>query len=191
LEKYRGVSLESKAATAYAKAAGARLRPFDIEGRNRFYQEHDYFNREMRLNREAGRLYAAGQLSAEARLLFEGLLSFSAVRDACGADRPEVFNSPACDLAVEKKHYYAFKGLGRIIELTPALKEMAPFWALADDFWARRNGEMVKNIVRHAKELRPRRAVVLTGFEHRAYLKKRLAERAAAEGFVLREYRDY
>ncbi|HEX8285339.1 MAG TPA: hypothetical protein VF588_18435 [Pyrinomonadaceae bacterium] len=167
------------------------MRPFDIEGRNRFYQEHDYFNREMRLNREVAGLYAAGRLSAEARLLYEGLLSFSAVRDACGAERPEVVNSNACDVAVEKKHYYAFKGLGRIIELTPALKESAAFWALADDFWGRRNGEMVRNIVRYSKELRPKRAVVLTGYEHHAYLKKRLAEQAPAEGFVVREYPDY
>ena len=191
LEKYRDVSLEARAATAYAKAAGARLRPFDIEGRNRFYQEHDYFNREAKLNQEVGRLYAGGQLSAEARLLFETLLSLSAVRDACGAERPEVINSSACDVAVEKKHQYAFKGLGRIIELTPALKESAPFWALADDFWGRRNAEMVRNIVTHTKELRPKRVVVLSGYEHRSYLKRRLVELVPVEGFVVREYRDY
>lgn len=191
LETYQGVSLEARAATAYAKATGAKLRPFDIEGRNRFYQEHDYFNQEAKLNREVGRLYAAGQLPTEARLLFETLLSLSAVRDACGAERPEVFNSGACDAAVERKHHYAFKGLGRVIELTPALKESAPFWALADDFWARRNAEMVRNIIALSKELRPRRAVVLSGFEHRPYLKRRLAELAPASGFAVREYREY
>ena len=190
-EAHRGVSLESRAATAYAKTAGARLRPFDIEGRNRFYQEHDYFNREAKLNQEVARLYDTGQLAPEARLLFERLLSLSAVRDACGNERPEVINSAACDTAVEKKHHYAFKGLGRIIELTPALKEAGPFWTLADDFWARRNGEMVRNIVKYAKELRPRRAVVLSGFEHRSYLRRRLAEQASGEGFVVREYWDY
>ncbi len=190
-EKYQGVSLEAKVATAYARAAGARLRPFDIEDRNRFYQEHDYFNREARLNQEVGRLYASGQLSTEARLLFETLLSLSAVRDACGAERPEVVNSSACDTAVERKHHYAFKGLARVIELSPALKEMAPFWALAEDFWARRNAAMVRNILTHTKELRPRLALVLTGFEHRAFMKKRLAESAPVEGFTVREYRDY
>ncbi|HZS09928.1 MAG TPA: hypothetical protein VFD58_34190 [Blastocatellia bacterium] len=190
-EKYQGISLESKAATSYAKTVGARLRPFDIEGRNKFYEVHDYFNRELKLNQEAGRLYAGGQLSPEAKVLFEALLSLSAVRDACGAERPEVINSSACDTAVEKKQYYAFKGLGRIIELTPALKEMGPFWALADEFWVRRNGEMVRNIVRHSKELRPGRAVVLSGYEHRYYLRKQLAGQAAREGFILREYWDY
>jgi hypothetical protein len=190
-EKYRGVSLEAKVATAYAGVAGARLRPFDIEGRNRFYQEHDYFDREATLNREVGRLYAGGQLPAEARLLFETLLSLSAVRDACGAERPEVVNSAPCDTAVERKHHYAFKGLGRVIELTPALKESAPFWALAEDFWARRNAAMVRNIVTYTKELRPGRALVLTGFEHRVLLKRRLSELAPAEGFAVREFWDY
>jgi hypothetical protein len=47
------------------------------------------------------------------------------------------------------------------------------------------------DIVALSKELRPRRAVVLSGYEHRYYLRRQLAERAAAEGFVLREYRDY
>ena len=190
-ERYQGVSPEARAATAYARAAGAGLRPFDIEGRNRFYQEHDYFNREATFNREIGRLYAGGQLSTEARLLFETLLSLSAVRDACGAERPEVINSSACDAAVEKKHHYAFKGLGRVIELTPALKEAAPFWTLADDFWSRRNAEMVRNILALSKELRPKRAVVLTGFEHRPHLKRRLAELAPGAGFAVREYWDY
>lgn len=190
-EKYQSISMESKAATVYAKTAAIKLRPFDIEGRNKFYQEHDYFNRELKLNQEVGRLYASGQLSPEAKLLFEGLLSLAAVRDACGAERPEVINSSACDMAVEKKQYYAFKGLGRIIELTAALKEMSSFWALADDFWLRRNGEMVRNILKYAKELRPKRAVVLSGYEHRYYLRKQLAEQATKEGFILREYWDY
>jgi hypothetical protein len=190
-EKYRDVSLESKAAAAYAKDAAVRLRPFDIEGRNRFYQEHDYFKRELSLNREIGRMYGGGLLPPEAKLLFESLAALAAVRDSCGAERPEVINSSACDTAVEKKQVYAFKGVGRIVDLTPALKEFKPFWTLADDFWVRRNDAMVGNVVRHAKETRARRAVVLCGYEHRYYLRPRLAERAAKEGFVVREYWDY
>lgn len=190
-EKYRNISLESKAAVAYGSAAAVKLRPFDIEGRNKFYQEHDYFKRELSLNREIGRMYGAGQLSPEAKLLFEGLRALAAVRDSCGAERPEVINSSACDTAVEKKQGYAFKGIGKIVGLTPALKEFKPFWSLADDFWARRNDAMVTNIVRHSKELKARRVVVLCGFEHRYYLRSKLGGLAPNGGFVVKEYWDY
>ena len=190
-EKYQGITLETKAVTAYGKLAAVKLRPFDIEGRNKFYQEHDYFKHELSLNQEINRMHGAGQLSPEARLIFEGLLALAAVRDACGAERPEVINSSACDAAIEKKQDYAFKGIGKIVELTPALKEFKPFWSLADDFWARRNEAMVRNVVRHAKEVRAKRVVVLCGYEHRYYLRKRLAEQAPGEGFVLKEYWEY
>jgi hypothetical protein len=190
-EKYRTISLENKAVTAYGKTAGVKLRPFDIEGRNKLYQAHDYFKRELSLNQEISRMYGAGQLSPEARLLFEGLMALAAVRDSCSAERPEVINSSACDTAIEKKQDYAFKGIGKIVDLTPALKEFKPFWSLADDFWARRNDAMVRNIIKHSKELRARRVVVLCGYEHRYYLRDRLTEHAPREGFIVKGYWDY
>jgi hypothetical protein len=190
-EKYWNIALENRAVIAYSKTASVKLRPFDIEGRNKFYQEQDYFKRELSLNQEISRLYGGGQLPTEPRLLFEGLLALAAVRDSCGAERPEVINSSACDKAVEKKQDYAFKGFGKIIELTPALKEFKPFWSLADDFWSRRNEAMVRNIVKYTKELQARKVVVLCGFEHRYYLRSKLSEQASKEGFVVKEYWDY
>jgi hypothetical protein len=130
-------------------------------------------------------------LSAEARLLFETLLSLSAIRDSCGAERPEVINSSACDTAVQKKQYYSFKVIKRMIELTPALKEFDAFGSLADDFWVRRNEEMIRNIVRYSKEFRGKRIVVLCGYEHRYYLGEKLKGQEPKENFVLREYWNY
>jgi hypothetical protein len=186
-EEFRNIALEGKSAVAYAKTAGVPLRPFDIEGRNRFYKEHDYFPRETRLNQEISRLHAADALPLEAKLLFESLLGFAAVRDACASDRAEVINSAACDKALERKEHYAFKGFKRIIETTPALTEMTAFWAMADDFWTRRSRAMVDNIVSQTAALGARRVVVLTGFEHRHFLRRELARR----GVVVREYFDY
>jgi len=190
-QRYETITLETRAATAYAKSAGVALRPYDIEGRNKFYQDNDYFARELKLNQDVSRLYARGELSLEARLLVEALRALSSIRDACGADTPEVFNSAACDSAVAHKQQYAFKGLAKVINLTPALADMRAFGELADGFWIRRNTEMVRNIVKYAKELHARRVVVLAGYEHRYYLREHLAELATSEGFVLREYRDY
>lgn len=74
---------------------------------------------------------------------------------------------------------------------THALKEFEAFGTLADDFWARRNEEMTRNIIRHSKEFRGQRIVVLCGYEHRYYLRKRPREQEPKENFVLREYWTY
>jgi hypothetical protein len=189
--KYEGITLETRAATTYAKTASVKLRPYDIEGRNKFYQEHDYFAQEQKLNQEVSRLYSAGQLSAEAKLLVEALRATAAIRDACGAERVEVFNSNACDVAIEQKQYYAFKGLGKIIALTPALADMSAFWTSADEFWTRRNAEMVRNIATQTKELGAKRVVVLAGYEHRYNLKKQLAASGVEAGFIVKGFQDY
>jgi hypothetical protein len=188
-EKFRDITLESTVATSLA-GKGVKLRPYDIEGRNKFYQDTDYFKQELNLNQEISKLNADGRLSPDAKAIFEALTSFARVRDSCGADRLEVLNSAACDRAIEKKQFYAFSGIGKIIDLTPALAEFKPFWTLASDFWVKRNEAMVRNIVNSAKEFHGRRVVVMCGYEHRYYLRKRLAEEAAKEGFVVGEYWD-
>lgn len=191
LDKFKNVSMETKAVLAYQKTAKVGLRPYDIEGRNPFYQKHDYFNRETNLNQELGRLYSTNQLNAEAKAMLDSLFAVAQIRDACGQEGPSVINSGACDKAVEKKQYYAYKGIGKIIDLTPALKEHKAFWDLADAFWVRRNDEMVNNISRYAKEVAGKKVVVLCGYEHRYYLRTKLLERARAENFMLREYWEY
>lgn len=191
LDKYQAISLESRAATLLQQSSKIKVRPYDIEGRNRFYAEHNYFKLEGDLNRELNKLYGNNGLSTEAKLIFETLLSLSAIRDSFGAERPEVINSSASDTALEKKQYYSFKGIKRIIELTPALKEFNAFGSLADDFWAHRNEEMMRNIIRNSKEFQGKRIVVLCGFEHRYYLRKGLKDQEAKENFVVREYWNY
>ena len=191
LDKYQAITLESRAATILQNTSKVKVRPYDIEGRNKFYADHDYFKLEGALHRKLNEFYGNNMLSAEAKLLFETLLSLSAIRDSFGAERPEVINSYACDTSLEKKQYYSFKGINRIIELTPSLKEFEAFGSLADDFWMRRNEEMAKNIVRYSKEFQGKRIAVLCGYEHRYYLRKRLKEQEPKENFVVREYRDY
>ena len=103
LDKFRAISLESRAATLLQKESQVKLRPYDIEGRNKFYADRNYFKLEGELNQELSGLYSNNGLSAEARLLFETLLTLSAIRDSFGAERAEVINSTACDTALEKK----------------------------------------------------------------------------------------
>ena len=187
-EQFRRITQENNAAVALRASSGVALRPYDIEGRNRFFEEHDYFNREQRLYQALHRLHEDGALCDEARATFEALMAAARVRDAFMAERLEVINSAACDAALEMKHRYAFTGLARVVELTPELAECKDFVKLSDEFWRRRNDAMVMNILEHARDFAGKRIVVLCGLEHRGYLRSRLTERAAQEGLVVREF---
>ena len=187
-DRFLNLTLETRAVAAYAKAAQINERPYDIDGRNRFFEQNNYFDREAAFNREIARLSAANQLAGEAKALFDALTGFAAVRDACGTSGPDVMNSAVCDAAIERKQEYGFKGLLKIVELTPALSSFKPFAVLADDFWTRRNEAMVTNIIKIANQLQPARVVVLCGYEHRYYLRKSLKNFSEKEHFVVKEY---
>jgi len=143
-EPYRTATLEATAATAFQEKTNAPLRPYDNEGRNRFYQDTNSFPLQRDFSQALGELYRNGQLTSEARALLETVMAFDAVRDSIQKDRPEVINSPACDAVIEKKQYYAMKGMKRIVELTPALRQFQDFIELRDEEWERRNQTVVK-----------------------------------------------
>ena len=64
--------------------------------------------------------YACGPKS------YLGMQFYDEPDDYCDIDSANLrLNMSNCYTAVEKKQDYAFKGLGRIIELTTALKEMS------------------------------------------------------------------
>jgi len=106
-EHYRKMTLEASAVTAFQAKTKVPLRPYDIEGRNKFYQETNYFQLQRDLSQMLGRLNQSGQLTDEARCLLEVLIAFDSIRDALQQDKAEVINSPACDAVIEKKQQYA------------------------------------------------------------------------------------
>src|SRR4051794_25072064 len=150
--QFRDVSLEVSAVTRFAETAAVELRPFDIEGRNQFFMDNKYFERERDLYTELGTLDAAGQLSPEAHTLNEAMSALAAVRDTFELERLDVINSAACDVTIREHKEYAFKKVPRILELTPQLRKHVEFAKLADEFWTRRNDQMIQNILRCVSE---------------------------------------
>ena len=189
--EYQAVSLENVAVTRFSARTGTPLRPYDIEGRNRTYQQQDYFARQRRLSEAVGQADDRGSLVPEAKGLLRELDDLSAIRDAIGADRAGVINSAASDTAIKRKQEYSYAGLRRIIELSPGLAEFADFWRWADEFWTRRNETMRANIVRIAALFPGRRVVVICGYEHRYYVRSLLRQDEVAGRLTLREYWDY
>jgi hypothetical protein len=189
--EYQAISLENAAVTRFSARTGTPLRPYDIEGRNRAYEQQDYFARQRRLSEAIGQLDRQGALVPEAKGRLRELDDLSAIRDAIGADRAVVINSAASDTAIRWKQEYGYAGLRRIIELSAGLADFADFWRWADEFWTRRNETMHANIVRIAALFRGRRVVVICGYEHRYYLRSLLRQDEATGRLKLREYWNY
>lgn len=185
------LSLETRAIVRYQRETGVPIRPYDIEGRNAFYETNGYFRMEQETGRAVSNLYEHNQLSTEARYLFESLLNFSHLRDNFLYDRPEVINSRACDVAIERKQSFLFKGLRRIAKITPMLGPYRDYTVAADEFWTKRNEAMVQNILGYIREYPGKRIAVVCGFEHRYYLLASLQRDYPGLKYQLREYWSY
>jgi hypothetical protein len=182
---YRAMNLEAVAVTRFQDARGTPLVPYDIEGRNAFYERTRYFDRQMELSRALGGLVHEGRLSVESRALFDSITAFDHIRDTLSNERPEVINSAVCDSAMARKQWFGMNGMTRIVRSTPDLRSFEAFADLREDEWNRRHRAMIDHISAYARAHRDQRIVVVCGFEHRYALRQGLAAEPAVR---LREY---
>jgi hypothetical protein len=106
---------------------------------------------------------------------------------AASIDRPVVFNSEACDKAMESKQYYRGEGLARIVALTPSLAKFSEFCKFKHDLWITRNNAMVDHIITRIKEFHPKTVLVICGFEHRYYLRNGLRGKCFKEAILMKD----
>jgi hypothetical protein len=190
LTQYRKLSLEAEAVTAFQDKFHVPLRPYDIEGRNRIYEQRHYFELQKELSEALGDLARQNKLGPEAKILFEEVAAAGRIVDALAQDRPEVINSTGCDAAIEHKHK-SLSHIRKIIELTPSLARFADHAQFTAEFWDKRNTTMAANILDQAKDFSGGRVVVLCGFEHRYYLRRLLKAAESKPGISLREFWSY
>lgn len=185
------LSLENQAVSTWVKDHQVPVRPYEIEGRNRIYGEHDYFRLQKELSASLNKAVKDSLLVPEAKTLLDAVKRFDQISYALSLDRPEVFNSEACDKAMESKQYYGGEGLARIVALTPSLGKFSDFCKFKHDFWIKRNNTMVDNIIKCIKEFHPKTVLVICGFEHRYYLRNGLREKSLTEAILLKKYWAY
>ena len=179
LESYEG-SMEMETAHRYACASGTPLRPYDIEGRNRYYREQNWFERERAFLGDLECLYRGDALSEDGKMTARQLYVSYRLRDAFRDQPPRIINSSACDRVVEIKNKVASSARVRLTESEPGLEEHREYAELKRDFWQRRNRRMVSNIAEYVEEHPGSRIAVLSGFEHTYFLREALAERQEA-----------
>ncbi len=189
--EYVDVSMENKAVALSLQDHAIPIRPYDIEGRNKIYEQHGFFKLQRDLSAALNSAEKDSLLSNEASLFLDAIVRFDRIGAEFGSERPEVINSQACDAAMESKQYYAGEGMVRIITSVPVLARFADIARFRRDFWIARNDAMVNNIIASVKTFPGKTALVLCGYEHRYYLREALEERAKNGGFVVREFWSY
>jgi hypothetical protein len=183
-------SLPQQAVLEYVKQTDAKIRSYDIEGRDAFYQRIN--DREIQCNQELNAAINKKRLDPEAQKIFDLLMAANRKRDSIAQSEAAVINSFLSDLAVNERIWLAKEGIPEIVRLTPELKECRAFWDMSRAEWIRRNNQMITNIKRYSVEFQGQRLVVICGFEHRYYLHSHLYDwRDEPPNYAVKEYWQY
>lgn len=171
---------ENWSANAAADVLQIPVIPCDREGRNEFYQETKYFERQTQLNRRINSwLFAVkNQELAPTERAILGSLSGNAARSQEYFDLhsgPEIINSEGYDALIRMKHFLVPEMMAQLSTEVPTLSNLAPEFAFFRDEWRDRNRIMADNIVSQARKHSGRRMAVLCGSEHRYILRDLLS----------------
>jgi hypothetical protein len=153
---------------------------YDREGRNEFYQETKYFDRQKQLSRRIDAWLGAtdNQQSAPAETAILGPLSGNASRSQRYFDLhsgPEIINSEGYDRLIRLKHFLIEELMPQLSTRVPPLRDLTVELAFFRDEWHERNQIMEDNVAKQAKKYPARRIVVLCGSEHRYILRDLLS----------------
>ncbi len=171
----------------YQQEQGVDLRPFEITGRNGWYREHRYFERQDSMWRDALSLYRAGKLSRKNREDMElvmQVMNYNGMKFAS----PRDMNSSMTMGYLSLREHILYQKLVSVVESEERLNRWHSFVRLWSARWYERNEVMAANIRRTAGVYQGKRLLVLVGLEHKPGLLKLLKE---CDRLVLREYWEF
>ena len=184
-------SLENIVVADYQKTHNILVRPYDIEGRNNIYRDNHYFEQQQELSKSLNKVNLDTLLPSESKMLLDATFRFDQITRSFASEFPNVFNSNACNVAMESKQYYANEGIVKIVASLTNLKQFTEFATFKRDFWIKRNDIMINKILNWHKVLHPMTILVLCGFEHKYYLYNALTKYSTSENFKIKEYWTY
>jgi hypothetical protein len=185
-------SNEGWSANAAAEALQVPVIPYDREGRNEWYQQTKYFDRQAQLSRRVNdwlkKEESRKEATAEAAILgpllkgmTESQMNFVRIAG------PEIINSEGFDQIIRTKHLIWLELLPQLSEKVTPLNNLAGEAAFLRNEWRERNRIMADHIAAEARKRPGRRVVVLCGAEHRYILRDLLS---SVPDIRLREYYD-
>ena len=161
------------------------LRPFDIEGRNDFFQRNQFFQKQTQFFNELGEADERKQLSPENLEIYHRLIELNGdVEDRAEMELSQL-NSSTTDSIVQNKMDWFYGKFSSLINSTPKLIAHIGYFQMDSSFWKTRNEKMAEHILQYCHLYPGKNIVVLTGFYHRYYLKKLLA---ASNDILVKEY---
>jgi hypothetical protein len=178
LERHTGS--ETEAAWAYCRDKRATCLPYDVKGRNDYYQATNFLQREEALFRAVLK-----EIDAKQPLAADAIDRHFNLKELCQHSSAEVINSPLCDEIVRTEHEFREQATKLVLGAGSDIPDKE-FWAIEMQEWTDRNRSMADNICAVARENPGKRILVTVGFEHRYALKPLLTERCATA--ALREY---
>jgi uncharacterized protein (DUF433 family) len=162
---------------------------YDRPGRNEFYREAHYFDRQKRAN-EALQVWC--RTLAETNPESVDLQVAQVWSDACGAQDwlgrradSQVINSEGFDRIIWIKHNIYYRVIPKLLKKYPDQQQLIEDLEFAAKVWAERNRIMAENISAIAKQFGGRRLAVIAGNEHRYILRDLLANQRE---IVLKEF---
>lgn len=180
-------SLEYNTVIEYKKNKDTELGYYDIEGRNQFYADTNYFQRQDSLNRSLFSKELLKTVSAESKnILVKYIEMGKKFKDYNGLDE---INSPEYDNFNKEYIYLEHEIILQVAQNEKSLEAHVDFARLRRDFWIKRNDTMIENIKRYARTGKYKRIIVLTGCAHCYYLRQGLM--IDNEWYVLKYYNEY
>jgi pheromone shutdown protein TraB len=187
-KKFEYPGLETVALLKYIeKAPSVLLRNYDIAGRNKFYKEIDYFEKQKKLFGDLKELDDSNKLDGLEEVLLERFYIFFRIIHAIAEENIRVINSTSTDSVLSLEEEYLMDDILKVTEIVPELNKFSNYVTVSKNFWEKRNRKMAEHIIEYSKEFQGKRMVVITGFEHRYPLRKQLYE-SEETNFVLKEY---
>jgi hypothetical protein len=152
----------------YQKSHNVDIRPFDITGRNRFYRENDFFNKQNEMIKDIYRHSLNNSLSKRNQSDFNlWIKSLDNVNDLKISNLKELNSEILMNFLEIQESIYLDKPI-EIVETTDSLNKYIEFAHLQKDFWIKRNDTMIKNILYFAHYYK--RIIIFTGNLHKYYL---------------------
>lgn len=173
--------------------------PFEFEGRNQYRKDHGMVPADILTVSLLDSLYKANVLNNEERIIMDKYNKANEQLFSYLKKDFRLLNSTNFDSINEIRQYIQHKELSKITNkrnefvekyiIKPngekiTYREGFQLWC---NFWDLRNNSMAINIIRIANELQGKRIVVLTGVQHKYYLRKLLAEFHDGS-FIVKQY---
>lgn len=193
---------EGTASVRYiSKYPKTRMRPFEFEGRNSYRKINGIWPTENLAMALLDSLNRAKALTPEQEALINKKNSLLDSLKFKASKSPEHFNNSATDSICKMYSYYAYS----MVNIMNDRPEFATTFCtkpngekisykdgfkLAADFWHLRNKTMAKNIIRLAEENPNERIVILTGAQHRYYIKQELKKLIQNRNIQIKEFYD-